>query len=81
MLARFGFLRKLKIPKRFFSSGDTQSPIYKMQEGYVDLNSVPSHIMTWGSWIEDKFDVKTKEIVIVRIIKFSIIRVLHVNFF
>ncbi|CAO1312925.1 unnamed protein product [Diamesa hyperborea] len=36
-----------------------------MQEGYVSLNSVPTHIMTWGNWIEDKFDEKTKEIVVV----------------
>lgn len=69
MLARFGFLTKIKIPKRLFSSAVTQSPKYKMQEGYVSLNSVPTHIMTWGNWIEDKFDVKTKEIVLVRFIK------------
>lgn len=70
MLARLGLLRKFKIPtKRVLSSSVTQSPKYKMQEGYVSLNSVPTHIMTWGNWIEDTFDVKTKEIVLVRVTK------------
>ena len=35
-----------------------------MQEGYVEVNKVPTHIFTWGQWIEDKFDEKTKDIVL-----------------
>lgn len=36
-----------------------------MQEGFVEINSVPTHIFTWGHWIQDKFDSKTKEIVLI----------------
>lgn len=37
-----------------------------MREGfYVDLNTVPTHIFTWGQWIEDDFDEQPKEIVLV----------------
>lgn len=40
--------------------------IVKMQEGYVTINKVPTHIYTWGKWIEDdKFDEKTKEMVLI----------------
>lgn len=37
----------------------------RMQDGYVLINSVPTHIYTYGQWIEDKFDVKTKELVLI----------------
>lgn len=36
-----------------------------MQEGYVVINSVPTHIYTYGKWIEEKFDEDTKEIVLI----------------
>lgn len=40
--------------------------IVKMQEGYVTINKVPTHIYTWGKWIEnDKFDEQTKEMVLI----------------
>lgn len=35
-----------------------------MQKGYVEINEVPTHIITWGQWIEDEFDGKAKEIVL-----------------
>lgn len=35
-----------------------------MQEGYVDVGELPTHIMTWGKWIEDKFSPDEKEIVV-----------------
>lgn len=33
-----------------------------MQEAYVNINDIPTHIMTWGKWIEESLD--TKEVVI-----------------
>lgn len=37
-----------------------------MQDGFVEINSVPTHIYTWGQWIEDQFDEdRKKEIVLV----------------
>lgn len=35
-----------------------------MKEGYVNINHVPTHVMTWGHWIEDKFDDEIKQIVV-----------------
>lgn len=37
----------------------------KMQEGYVEVNKVPTHIYTWGQWVEDKFEDRVKEIVVI----------------
>jgi hypothetical protein len=37
----------------------------KMQEDYVTINSVPTHIFTFGKWIEDKFEEKDKEMVLI----------------
>lgn len=34
-----------------------------MQEAYVNINDVPTHIMTWGKWIEESLG-DNKEIVI-----------------
>lgn len=34
-----------------------------MQKGFVDINSVPTHIFTWGQWVHDDF--KRKELVII----------------
>lgn len=36
-----------------------------MQDGFVEINSVPTHIFTWGQWVEDKFDDKTKDLVLI----------------
>lgn len=36
-----------------------------LQEEYVDINSVPTHIMTWGQTINETFSEETKEIVVV----------------
>lgn len=52
--------RKLK-----FSSTSTSRRLGKMQDGFVEINSVPTHIYTWGQWIEDKFDDQKKEIVLI----------------
>lgn len=27
-----------------------------MKEGWVNVKGVPTHIFTWGQWIEDEFD-------------------------
>uniref|UniRef100_A0A336LZP8 Lipid droplet-associated hydrolase n=1 Tax=Culicoides sonorensis TaxID=179676 RepID=A0A336LZP8_CULSO len=35
-----------------------------MQEGYVDVGELPTHIMTWGKWIEEGFLPEEKEVVI-----------------
>lgn len=35
-----------------------------MEEAFVDINSVPTHVMTWGQRVEDKFDEKIEEIVL-----------------
>lgn len=43
---------------------DFPRKILKMKEGYVEVNTVPTHIFTWGQWIEDDFDEGTKEIVL-----------------
>lgn len=34
-----------------------------MQEAYVNISDIPTHIMTWGKWIEESLG-DTKEIVI-----------------
>lgn len=66
-----------KIPKyfRFFSLSAFAGSVVsvrvnrkksvKMQEGYITINKVPTHIFTWKNWIDDKFDEKTKEMVLV----------------
>lgn len=33
-----------------------------MREAFVNINDVPTHIMTWGNWIEESFS--KKEVVI-----------------
>lgn len=33
-----------------------------MREAFVNVNDVPTHIMTWGNWIEESFS--KKEVVI-----------------
>lgn len=35
-----------------------------MQEAYVNIRDIPTHIMTWGKWIEESLGEDTKEIVI-----------------
>jgi hypothetical protein len=37
----------------------------RMQDDYVTVNSVPTHIFTFGKWIEEKFEEKQKEMVLV----------------
>jgi hypothetical protein len=34
-----------------------------MQDDYVMINSVPTHIFTWGKWLNEKFDNKNKDLV------------------
>lgn len=36
-----------------------------MKEGFVLVNSVPTHVFTWGQWIEDEFDDEVNEILLV----------------
>lgn len=36
-----------------------------MQEDYVEVNQVPTHVLTWGHSIRDKFDGDKKEMVLV----------------
>lgn len=36
-----------------------------MRDGFVEINAVPTHIFTWGQWIEDKFDERKKEMVLI----------------
>lgn len=33
-----------------------------MQEAFININSVPTHIISWGPWIEESFS--KKEVVI-----------------
>uniref|UniRef100_U5EJC0 Lipid droplet-associated hydrolase n=1 Tax=Corethrella appendiculata TaxID=1370023 RepID=U5EJC0_9DIPT len=35
-----------------------------MQEAYPVISNIPTHIMTWGKWIEESFDENEKELVI-----------------
>lgn len=35
-----------------------------MKEGFIEVNSVPTHIFTWGKWVTDEWDTETKEIVL-----------------
>lgn len=35
-----------------------------MQEAYININDIPTHIMTWGKWIEESFTADMKEVVI-----------------
>lgn len=50
-----------------FKSGfkNNFSPLLRMQEGFVGINSVPTHVLTWGQWIEDKFEIKNKEMILI----------------
>lgn len=36
-----------------------------MREGFVEINSVPTHICTWGKWIEEELNEKTKDLVLI----------------
>lgn len=36
-----------------------------MQSGFVEINSVPSRILTWGQWIDDKFHESTKDMILI----------------
>lgn len=36
-----------------------------MQDDYVVINSVPTHIFTWGKWITEKKTEEPKELVLV----------------
>lgn len=36
-----------------------------MKEGFVQINGVPTHIFTWGPWIEDKLEESVQEIILV----------------
>lgn len=33
-----------------------------MQEAFININSIPTHIISWGPWIEESFS--KKEVVI-----------------
>lgn len=35
-----------------------------MQEAYVNVNNIPTHILTRGKWIEESFSNNQKEVVI-----------------
>lgn len=35
-----------------------------MQEGYVEVAGVPTHIFTWGKWVEEPLGADVKEICI-----------------
>lgn len=35
-----------------------------MREAYITINDVPTHIMTWGKWIEESFNENEKQVVI-----------------
>lgn len=36
-----------------------------MEESWITLNEVPSHIITWGQKVQDSFDENIKEIVLI----------------
>lgn len=36
----------------------------KMREGFVNVNGVSTHVITWGGWIEDALNADHKEIVL-----------------
>lgn len=35
-----------------------------MREAYITINSIPTHVMTWGKWVEESFNPDEKEVVI-----------------
>lgn len=35
------------------------------KEGFITLNYVPTHVVTWGGWIEDSSKSKFKELLLV----------------
>lgn len=35
-----------------------------MQEAYVNICDIPTHVMTWGRWIEESWPENKKELVI-----------------
>lgn len=67
-LIRGQFLSKLCFGKLIFSSVALISTKYqrkiKMEESYVMINSVPTHIFTWGKWITEK-SIESKELVLI----------------
>lgn len=36
----------------------------RMQEAFVNINEIPTHVMTWGKWIEESFADHEREVVI-----------------
>lgn len=34
-----------------------------MQKAFINVNGVPTHVMTWGKWVEESLD-ETKEIIV-----------------
>ena len=35
-----------------------------MHEAYVNIADIPTHIMTWGKWIEESWNDNKKEVII-----------------
>ena len=35
-----------------------------MHEAYVNITEIPTHIMTWGKWIEESWNNNEKELII-----------------
>lgn len=63
MLSRLNVYVSCKnIQKRLFA---VTSSLRRMKDGYILLNSVPTHIISFGHWIEEKFDDKTKDIIVI----------------
>ena len=36
-----------------------------MQEGYITINNVPTHLFTYGKWVEEKFEDSEQDIVLI----------------
>lgn len=73
-------LRRLNIitkTNKLFKNLSNFAPTSKMNEGFIEINSVPTHIFTFGQWIQDKFDENTKELLL--IISGKIISVTSIN--
>lgn len=59
-------MQSVIVRKKFIFKPFSQiSRFREMRDDFVEINTVPTHIFTFGQWIQDDFDPKFKEIVLI----------------
>lgn len=68
LLCQCGHLWFLRISNYTFSRlyvSDSCWVMAAFKEGFITLNYVPTHVVTWGGWIEDSSKSKFKDLLLV----------------